>query len=150
VTAGDGAPVLEFAGISLPLPEAVAREHPALAGRAGRTVVLGVRAEDLTEAAPAEEARIPARVALRESVGSEVYVHFPLAAPPVLTEETREVAADLGVEVVGDLEERARTASTTWIARLPARSEAREGEHLQLRVDAAGLHLFDPETGVRI
>jgi multiple sugar transport system ATP-binding protein len=150
VGGGEEEPVLEFAGVSLPLPAAVAREHPGLAQKAGGTVILGIRAEDLTEAGDGGGARIPALVTLRESVGSEVYVHFSLPAPPVLTEEVREVAADLGAEVVGDLEQRAQAASTTWIARLPARARAREGARIELRVEPAGLHLFDPSTGTRI
>jgi hypothetical protein len=60
------------------------------------------------------------------------------------------VAADLGDEVVGDLEQRASASSTTWIARLPARARAREGDRIPLAVEAAGLHLFDPRTGTRI
>jgi multiple sugar transport system ATP-binding protein len=134
--------MLEFAGVSLPVPEA--------AGRDGGSVILGIRPEDLTGAGDDDAVRIPAQVTLRESVGSEVYVHFELPAPPVITEEVREVAADLGDEVVGDLEQRARAETTTWIARLPARARAREGERIDLRVDPAGLHLFDPATGVRI
>jgi multiple sugar transport system ATP-binding protein len=153
VTGSAGAEVLEFAGVSLALPRAVTDAHPALARHIGGAVVLGIRAEDLTEAgadgADRDDggARIPAEVSLRESVGSEVYVHFQLAAPPVRTEETREIAADLGEEVVGDLD---RAESTTWIARLPARARAREGERIELRVETAGLHLFDPDTGTRI
>jgi multiple sugar transport system ATP-binding protein len=141
---------LEFGDVSLPLPPEVVGRHPALAGHVGGTVVLGVRPEDLGEASGGAAAPIAARLSLRESIGSEVHVHFEIDAPPVITEEIREVAADLGDEVVGDLEQRASASSTTWIARLPARARAREGDRIRLAVEAAGLHLFDPRTGTRI
>jgi multiple sugar transport system ATP-binding protein len=130
------------------VPQSVLDEHPALARYEGASVVLGIRSEDLTDAG--DGARLSVEVGLRESVGSEVYVYFDLAAPPVVTEETREIAADLGDEVVGTLERRAEAQTTTWVARLPARTRAREGDRVDLALDPAGLHLFDPETGIRI
>jgi multiple sugar transport system ATP-binding protein len=147
--AGDGG-TLSFAGTSVRLAPTVLDQHRALSRYEGQAVVLGIRSEDLTEAGGPDGARFTGRIGLRESVGSEVYAHFDIDAPPVVTEETREIAADLGEEVAAGLEQRAAAQQTTWVARLPARTSAREGDRIELRLDTAGLHLFDPDTGIRI
>jgi multiple sugar transport system ATP-binding protein len=152
--AGDGLRV-ELAGIDLPIDAATLADRPALAGYVDRPVILGIRPEDLVDPASlnggeARAGRIRAKVELRESLGSEVYVHFTIAAATVVTEDTREVAADLGDEAVGDLERSAAANRTSWVARLDARAAAREGDTLELAVDPRGLHFFDPETGRRV
>ncbi len=69
------------AASACPVPDEVAR-RPArrCGGYVGRTVVLGIRPEDMEDAslvadAPAER-RITSTVELREALGSDVVVHF--------------------------------------------------------------------------
>ena len=69
-------------------------------------MIVGIRPEDMEDAAihgdsPARSRADGRRVDLREALGSEVLVHFTVDAPPVLTEDTRELARDAGV---GELE----------------------------------------------
>src|SRR5579885_505894 len=61
--------------------------HAFLAPWDGREVVLGVRPEDLEDAAlaPGGQPRIRARVELREALGSEVLVHITAWARPAMT-----------------------------------------------------------------
>ena len=78
--------------------------HPALHGYVGRTVILGVRPEDLEDAALAADTphdrRLTGRVVLREALGSEIVVHLDIDARPALTDDVRELAADSGAELV--------------------------------------------------
>jgi multiple sugar transport system ATP-binding protein len=94
--------------------------------------------------------RMGATIELRESLGSDVYVHFVLDAEPVVTDEIREIAADVSDEALGELERRAAQRTTTFVARLEPRSRAREGDGIELAINPRGLHFFDPETGRRI
>jgi multiple sugar transport system ATP-binding protein len=151
IAAEDGAMFAELAGLRLRIdPEAVAR-RPALARHAGRKLVVGIRPEAMEDAAIARDTppdrRISALVELRETIGAEAYVHFTVDAPPVVTEETRELASDVGDEILERLEEEAAARRTAVIARTHARSRAREGERVELAVDTRELHFFDPATG---
>jgi len=125
-----------------------------LAGFVGRRVILGVRPEDMEDASLAgdvpEQRRLSAAVDLREEMGSEAYVYFTLDAPAVLTEDTKELAADVGIETLEGLEESAAQRRTTFVARLSSRSRAREGGQITVAVDTRALHFFDPETGESI
>jgi multiple sugar transport system ATP-binding protein len=71
-------------------------------------------------------------------------VHFTVDAPPVLTEDTRELARDR--EAADQLEDRAVDVST-FVARLDPRAEVRVGDTVALVVDTTRVHLFDPEDG---
>jgi multiple sugar transport system ATP-binding protein len=90
---------------------------------------------------------LTARVELREALGSEVLVHFTVDAPPVLTEDTRELARDAGV---GELETERHEGRSPFVARLSPRTEAQERQDIQLVVDTSRMHFFDPETGAGI
>src|SRR5450756_1193977 len=74
-------------------PEAL-ELHAALRQYVGRTVVLGVRPEDLEDASMVTEMptdqRLRGKLMLREALGSEIIAHFEIEAPPVLTADTRE------------------------------------------------------------
>jgi multiple sugar transport system ATP-binding protein len=129
---------------------------PGLRDYEGRRVVLGMRPEDIEDAATLHESRPEHRISvvcdIREDVGSDVYVHFNVAADPV---QTAEVMEALVVEHAEDEEarfaaERARGAGTTFVARADRATHAREREPLDLEVDVTRLHFFDPETGVRV
>ena len=111
----------------------------------------GIRPETIDDAELARDAPddrcFSAVVDLRETVGSEVFAHFTVAAPPVLTEDAKELAVDQGTEMLQKLEEDASEERTTFVARLHARTRARDGESIRLFVDTRSLHFFDPETG---
>jgi multiple sugar transport system ATP-binding protein len=149
---GDGdALFVEFAGERLRVDGEAIAARPGLRRYAGRELVLGIRPDATEDASIARDVppdrRLGALVELRETVGSEAFIHFTLDAPPVVTEDTRELAADTGDEMVERLEEEALEQKTPFIARAHARSAAREGERVELAVDTRELHFFDPASG---
>jgi multiple sugar transport system ATP-binding protein len=148
LTRSDDAIVAEFGSHRLRVADEALSSRPELQKYEGKSVVLGIRPESFEDAelvgeVPADR-RISAQIDLREALGAEILVHFTVDAPPVLTEDTRELAADVGRV---DLEESAEAGSSTFVARLDPRSRARERERLDLTVDTARLHFFDLETG---
>jgi multiple sugar transport system ATP-binding protein len=151
VIRSDGDCSVEFGGNRLTVDPEVVAQRPALAGYDGRNVILGVRPEDMEDAALSPDSptdrRFKTNVDLREDMGSEVLVHFSLDAPPVLTEDTRELAADRG-QAIEDLEQLATRAA--WIARFDADTRAAESDAVEVLVDTKRIHFFDQETGEAI
>jgi len=137
-----------FRGGSLGVPEVVRSARPGLAAYEGRDVVVGIRPEDIEDAAVrAGGDPLSVEVDIREDMGAEVFVHFAVDAEPV---ETREVLEAMEEEdVAGAVHERQRKG-VPFIARLERGTRAREGERLDLTIDTARLHLFDPESGAGI
>jgi multiple sugar transport system ATP-binding protein len=123
--------------------------HPSLRHYEGKTIVLGMRPEDLEDAALEPDTppgrRLRGNVVLREALGAEIMAHFTIDARPALTEDVRELARDVGTELDHEPE-----ASTTIVGRFGARSALTEGETAEVAVDTRGLHFFDPETGAGI
>jgi len=91
--------------------------------------------------------RLHGRVELTEALGSEVMVHFTVDAPPALTDDVRELAADVGDErrVTGEAGEH-----TTLVGRFDPHSKVKEGDTAEVAVDTRSLHFFDPESGLGI
>jgi multiple sugar transport system ATP-binding protein len=115
----------------------------------GRRVILGIRPEDLEDAALAsdtpDDRRIKGEVLLREALGSEILVHFSIDANAAETDETRELQKDAGTEDVRSLEQ-----GVTMVGRFGSRSRITQGEVAEVAVDTRALHFFDPETGLGI
>ncbi len=141
-------------GAQLSLDEQTVAQRPALRSYEGRQVVLGIRPEDLEDGALASAGgpRLSGKVELREALGSEVLAHFSVAARQAVTEDTRELAQDVGDDrAVQQHEEGAPgAAQTTLVGRFGARSRVREGDTIEVAVDSRALHFFDPETGLGI
>ncbi|HEY2965656.1 MAG TPA: hypothetical protein VGJ99_05150 [Actinomycetota bacterium] len=128
--------------------------RPALAAFRGRTLVLGIRPEHMDDAAlvPGSDpaSRIPVDVDLREGMGSDVYLHFSIDAPPVFTEDTRELASDIDAKALEELKVRASERRSAWIARASPETRAQVGGSIEIHVDTRKLYFFDPETGQSI
>ena len=128
--------------------------RPALTAFEGRDVILGIRPEDLEDAALAPDTpadrRLTGRVELREALGSEIMVHFVIDAKPVRTKEVAELAEDVFGEGRSSELTGAREAESQVIGRFGARSRVLEGDVVEAAVDTRALHFFDPETGLGI
>jgi len=128
--------------------------RPGLAAFEGKNVVLGIRPEDLEDAALStdtpQDHRLKGTVSLTEALGSEIMVHFTIEANQAATEEMRELAKDVGDErAVAQLEE-GGAPTATFVGRFGARSRVKIGDPLEVAVDSRALHFFDPETGLGI
>ena len=132
--------VAKFGDTTLPVGERVLSSRPALPKFEGRRLILGVRPEDIEDAAFGDGERLSAVVDIREDMGSEVFVHFDAGARMVLGED---VKAAVG-------EEAAEVKSSAWVGRLDRDTTAAEQKTIELAVDTNRLHFFDPETGAAI
>ena len=118
IDAKDGRAYAHFAGGAFSLPN---RTSSSLAQHVGRDVVIGVRPEDLYEVVPpgdaAQFARLRARVVAVEPLGAETL---------------------LVVALDGSNDE--------LIARVGRDTALRVGDNLDIALDTAAIHLFDPAT----
>jgi len=126
--------------------ERVVADRPGLRRYAGKTVVMGVRPQNVEDAAlvnAPDEATFEAPVELREDLGPEVDVHVGIDAPVPRLEMVIE-AAETGLETG---EGPAGRPEGMFVARLGAETEAREGQAVRLWIDPRALHFFDVESG---
>ena len=129
------------------------QNHPALREYEGKQVIIGIRPEDLEDAALEPDAPpdrvLHGRLELREALGSEIMAHFAIKGTHAETDETRELAKDAGAEgteqAIGVSEDEA-----VVVGRFGARSRIREGDEVAAVVDTRALHFFDPESGIGI
>jgi multiple sugar transport system ATP-binding protein len=150
----DGGATLSFADLTLGLSREALAARPDLAGYDGKPVIVGIRPEDMEDAAIVSDApagrRIRADVVLREALGADVLVHFTVKAPAVSTEDTKELAGDVGAEALEAVEAAVGRGESTFLARLSPRTSAATGAPVELVVDTSRLHFFDPASGLGI
>src|SRR4029079_6505202 len=105
---------------------------------AGRRIALGIRPEDMEDAAVGGGGvRLRATVDNPEDVAAEVCLHCSLPAPPV---RSGEVEAAVDHATLEAIEARAAESGTPFVARVDRSSGAREGEPVELAVDTRRLH----------
>jgi multiple sugar transport system ATP-binding protein len=154
IEGGDGGHEVVLGEERLPLdPETLSR-RPGLAAYAGREVVLGVRPEDLEDGTLADgggASRLRGRVELREALGSEVLVHFTVAARQAVTEDMRELAEDVGDDrALEQLTSGSRPEGASLVGRFSPRTRVGDGETIEVAVDRRALHFFDRQSGLAI
>jgi multiple sugar transport system ATP-binding protein len=118
-TVGQGGAALSCKGFSLPVP---ARLRPALSGRDGARLVVGVRPENVVaegRAPRGETAPLEVTVEIAEPLGDEVVVHARAGEDPVVFKQDPHRSASIGATLT-----------------------------VQLELDA--LHVFDAETQRRL
>src|SRR3954468_15799650 len=145
---GDGLAVRLSDDVSVTIPDETRAKRPGIERFVGAEIILGIRPEDLEDAAVARDASIclPGHVRLTEALGSEIIVHVEVAARPAVTEEVVEVAGDVD-EVALD---RLRTDVAAFVGRFSARSDVKAGQDIAMAVDTRSLHFFDPNTAMAI
>ncbi|HEX3784999.1 MAG TPA: sn-glycerol-3-phosphate ABC transporter ATP-binding protein UgpC [Pseudonocardiaceae bacterium] len=134
----------------LRLPDSVLHRRSALKDYVGKEVVIGIRPEDMEDAeiVGAEPGlTLRATADLVEAMGSDVLVHFPIEARPVVTDDTKELAEETGMIGASGAHQ---PGVTTLVGRFSPRTRVFEGQPVVVRVDTARLHFFDPGTGSSI
>jgi multiple sugar transport system ATP-binding protein len=128
--------------------------RPALEAYVGRKLVVGIRPENLEDAALApdtsEDQRLRGVVVLREPLGSEIVAHFTVSAPPALTEDVRELARDVGQESAVQAAADEGAVETEMVGRFGPRSRVKNGDVVDVAVETGALHFFDLESGLGI
>jgi multiple sugar transport system ATP-binding protein len=127
---------LRFGGFTIPL-------SPVDAPPVGR-VIAGLRPEAFEDAAFADPSlpRLDVLIEVVEELGADTHVLFTVAAPRVDVSDVQAAAGDEHglVEIDGSL----------FTARVDPRTAARPGAQLQLALNPAGIHYFDPASGLRL
>jgi len=146
----DGGLACRVGAQRLAVPAETVPARPELERYAGKTIGLGIRPEQLDDAALANGdgagATLRGKVLTVELLGSELLAHVEVEAAPVATQEVREVLADVDRSRVADLESEARARRTVVVGRFGVGSSARAGENVEMRVNTKRLYFFDLET----
>ncbi len=149
----DGGYEADFGNTRIKLTRESVREHEDIGQLVGKEVILGIRPENMEDARlteiTAESDCITVTPQVIESMGSEQYLYFglprelqahPESVSDMTGEEPRDATGDTGdtasAEDFGEL----------MVARISPESKVREGEEIQLAVEADKIHIFDPET----
>ena len=124
---------------TIALPAALLAGRPGLKAYDGKPVIVGIRPEDFEDAEYAPDVpstqHLTSTVALTESLGSEIMVHFALDATPVDS---------------GDPDAVDEGGSSNAVGRFHPRSRARMGEAVTIAVSSENMHFFDPHTHLAI
>lgn len=133
---------LQLGEHQLSVSPSVVDNHPRLGDYVDKPLVVGIRPEDLEDAAvvpdhPVDQ-RITAKIEVREALGAETLMHFNVAAPSVDSGDP-DALDELGDEDVG-----------RCTARFSATTRARVGDNIEVNVNTNHLHFFDPTNHLAI
>ena len=141
VEEGDGLAV-RLGAQRLALDASVLNRRPALRAQIGQPVVVGIRPEDMEDAAVVtdhpDDQRLEAEVDVREALGAETLMHFGLAVPSVNSGDP-DALDELGAE-----------DKSRCTARFSADTEARPGDRIRVNVTTEKMHFFDRSSHLAI
>ncbi len=145
---GDHGVTVKLGSQTLGVPDSVLSERPALERFVGSDVVVGLRPEDIEDAALAPDSpadrRLHTTTSLVEALGSEIIIHFPLDVEPFEIMD-QEFEGEDAVATATD-----ETGNYIYVAKINPRSGARMHQPIELAVDTGRLHFFDPGSGLSI
>jgi multiple sugar transport system ATP-binding protein len=149
----DGAYAVSVGARVVPLDAAETGDRGVLDPYVGRSVVIGLRPEQLEDAAVASDVpptrRIAGVVTLRETLGSDVLVHFEVDGAQPLSGQVRSAAIAAAVDPV-ELEPAADEPRLLFIGRFDPRSPTGQQERVEAAIRPGAMQLYDPETGAAI
>ncbi|HEY3184916.1 MAG TPA: ATP-binding cassette domain-containing protein [Gaiellaceae bacterium] len=123
------------------------RSAAGIDGHVDRPVVVGIRPDRLEDAAVASDApadrRIAGTSALRETLGSDVLVHFAVDGGRPLSSAVRTIAQDAADPVEVKTVDRA----LVFIGRFSPRSAVQMQEPVEVAVQPGAIQMFDPADG---
>ena len=122
--------------------------HPKIINHVGRSVIVGLRSEDLSVAGRTSDGRrLRGTLRLQEELGASLMGYFAIDG---LTHDGD--VAGLKTEISGDAGAPSALVGSSWLlpGRFPASTHIAEGSRVELAVQPGGLRFFDPETGEAI
>jgi multiple sugar transport system ATP-binding protein len=139
LTRSEDATFVAFAQHRLRVADSTMTANPAVRAYGDRPIIVGIRPESLQDAAevggaPADRC-LPGLVTLREAMGPEAHLHISLTGSTRPAEPADGAVGSPGTDIV---------------ARVDAKTRAREGDAREFLVDTAALYFFDPDSGDRI
>jgi multiple sugar transport system ATP-binding protein len=144
----NGHHVVDLGADKLRLVDSALEARPALQGYVDKTVIVGVRPEELEDASLAsagDEATLHAVVELVEPLGSDLVVHLSVDAREASgLEDIQELAEDAGDALPSEADR------ATVVARFSPRSHVRVGDTVQATVATDQMHFFDATSGEAI
>jgi multiple sugar transport system ATP-binding protein len=154
VVASNGSLSAKIGDQTIALGQETLDHRPALRAYDGKRVILGIRPEDLEDAAletgAPQDRLLHGRLELREALGSEIMAHFAIKGARAETDEIRELAKDAGAEGSEGAQIGVAEGEAVIVGRFGARSRIKEGDDVAAVVDTRALHFFDPDTGIGI
>ena len=154
IQARNGGLAVQIGQHELALSDELLAYRAALRQYVGRKVVVGIRPENLEDAAlepdHPEDQRMRGVIVLREPLGSEIVAHFTVDAPPALTEDVRELARDVGQESAVQTAVTEGENETVMVGRFGPRSRIKNGDSVDVAVETGALHFFDLDSGLGI
>ena len=141
----NGAVSVTLGGTTMTVAQACVMRYGGIRSLSGRSVVVGVRAEDVHPASARQDLpTLDARVELVEALGSGVMAHFNVDVEAYRSIAVRGAGpADAG----GD---EALGSPANLVAHFPPRIDLRLGDTVPVAIDPGALHFFDEETGAAL
>jgi multiple sugar transport system ATP-binding protein len=132
----------------LTVDDNLARNRSGLKDYVGKSIILGIRPEDLEDASlesgVPDDRRMNVEVDLMEPLGADVLLYFGTSATGVVPSAvSADVGEDASVHLGGDGDEFGRTR---MCARVSPRTRIALGHAAKLAVDTSRLYFFDPQT----
>ena len=148
VASSNGSLVVSFGGHTLTVADELARAKAPLGEYVGRSVVLGIRPEDIHDASldpgiPADR-RLSMSCDYTEPLGAEVLVYFTVSGATAV-DSSATASSDGGATRSQESED-----ATRLVARIDPRTRIKEGSPMELAVDTSRLYFFDPESRAAI
>lgn len=141
-----------LAGVRIPMQQDRAWRYPRLPQYVGKSVVVGVRAEDVyaAETKPGWPA-IVGRLGLLEALGSSQIGYLHIAAQKVSITTTAQSSAQSASTRPEDLHtEAASSFVTNLVAYFPPRMPLALNSEVSIALDSSNLHFFDADTGLAL
>jgi multiple sugar transport system ATP-binding protein len=146
LAASNGSLSVTFGEHTLTVEETLARSHPELGKYVGRSVLLGIRPEDIEDAEVDRSGHvIETTCDYTEPLGAEVLVYFTVSAVGVVSGVAEEDDPALSSAGAGT-----ETRGTRLVARVDPKTKVTERSRIELAVDTSRLYFFDPETRLAI
>jgi multiple sugar transport system ATP-binding protein len=149
----DGGYAVSLGAREVPLDAQETADGAAFAPYVGRSVVVGLRPEQLEDAGVANDVppdrRVGGVAVLRETLGSDVLVHFEVDGARPLSGQVRAAAIEAAVDPV-ELEPAADEPGLLFIGRFNPRSQIGQRQRVEAAIRPGAIQLFDPETGAAI